>query len=831
MEFFLILVIIILAIIIATRTSSNTTDTSIEMINFNRKLDRILNEIAQINLKIDGSKIQSKTVDLPKVEEVVKVAAAIIPPIITEVVKTEEKIENIIETEYIEEAKRVVEMNENKSSIDDKIKNIEEKIAQVPIQKTQQQTRYQQTLSPPESNVWEDFKEKNPDMEKFIGENLISKIGILILVLGISYFVKYAIDQDYINETGRVGIGILCGAILLGFSHYLHKEYKAFSSVLVAGAITVFYFTIAYGFHKYHLYSQTITFGIMVGITLFSTLISVYYDRRELAVLSVIGGFAVPFMVSTGEGNYIALFTYFIILNVGMLILSYFKQWDIVKLLSFAFTYAIFAFWYSSRYSAIADRAHINTFLFLNTFYLIFLVMTMVDILKNRVPNFAVKIGFLMINTAITFFISMDILTHYYPDLRGLYTLIFSVVNLSTTYLVYKYNREQSQIIYFMLGLTLLFATIAIPIQFDGYYVTIFWAAEAFLLLWVSHKSNQNSFFTASIIVYLLALISLVLDWGHYNSGLLYPIIRNSIFLTGIVVNISIYAACVLIRRYDFKFPIAENDKFDSNIFLVVGVFISYMIGFLEVQYQSNQYFTATYSHQSYLMMYHYIFTTLGILYFARFTDNRYLFTLFFSVINIGLFILFNAYQPFYEMKIGIIDQRPESIAFYANFVYLTCILLSIFILIKRYKDVSQLYVFERRYLITALLVFIVFLMSNQLLMYIMHSNIVFKSSYLTEHTDFKFQLYKVLFPIIWGVLSLLYLAYGIRNKNRPVRIVSLSLLLLTVLKLFLYDIKNVSEGGRILAFILLGVLILIMSFMYQKIKKIILDDSPKNED
>lgn len=822
MEFFLILIIIILVIILVTRKSNNTSESSIEMINFNRKLDKILNEINQLNLKIDGPKIPIKPVDIPKVEK----AASIVPPIISEIVKKEEKLE----TEYIDEAKRVIEMNleETKkleTSLDEKINKIEEK----------KLSPYSQPYKPApvelEPSFWEDFKKKNPDFEKFIGENIAPKIGILILVLGISFFVKYAIDNDYINETGRIGIGILCGAILLGFSHYLHKEYKAFSSVLVAGAITVFYFTIGYGFHKYHLYTQTVTFGIMVGITLFSTLISVYYDRKELAVLSVIGGFAVPFMVSTGEGNYIALFSYFIILNIGMLILSYFKQWDIVKILSFSFTYFIFAFWYASRYPTIAETAHLNTFLFINTFYFIFLVMTMVDILKNRVDNFALKIGFLLINTAITFFISMDILNAYYLDFRGLYTLLFSVINLTTTFLVYKYKRDQSQIIYFMLGLTLLFATIAIPIQFDGYYVTIFWAAEAFLLLWISYKSNQNSFFTASIIVYLLSLISLVLDWGHYNSGLLYPIVRNSIFLTGLFVNASIYAACILIRRFNFKFPIGEQDKFDSNIFLIVGVLISYIIGFLEVQYQTNQYYTSNFSHHSFLMVYHYIFTTLGILYFARHIDNRYLFTLLFSVINIGLFIFHNAYQPFREMEFGISTQHEELIAFYSNFVYLVCIIISLIILIKRYKHVTQFYVFERRYLITGLLIFFVFIISNQLLMYIMHANIEFNSAYLGQHTALKYQLYKVLFPIVWGVLSLLYLAYGIRNKNRPVRIVSLSLLLITVLKLFLYDIKDVSEGGRILAFILLGVLILIMSFMYQKIKKIILDDSPKIEE
>src|SRR5699024_9988319 len=106
------------------------------------------------------------------------------------------------------------------------------------------------------------------------------------------------------------------GALIMGIAHKLRKKYAAFSSVFVAGAIAVFYFTIGIAFHTYHLFGQTTAFIIMVLITIFSCLISLSYNRKELAVLSLIGGFAVPFMVSTGQGNYVVLFTYILILNI-----------------------------------------------------------------------------------------------------------------------------------------------------------------------------------------------------------------------------------------------------------------------------------------------------------------------------------------------------------------------------------------------------------------------------------------------------------------------------------------------------------------------------------
>ena len=135
----------------------------------------------------------------------------------------------------------------------------------------------------------------------------------------------------------------------MAIAHKLKKNYAAFSSVLVAGAISIFYFTISIAFHDYHLFSQTVAFAIMVVITAFSTFVSVAYNRQELAVLSLIGGFAVPFMVSTGEGNYVVLFTYIAILNIGILGIAYFKKWNIVTILSFVFTNLLLFSWYNKE--------------------------------------------------------------------------------------------------------------------------------------------------------------------------------------------------------------------------------------------------------------------------------------------------------------------------------------------------------------------------------------------------------------------------------------------------------------------------------------------------
>jgi hypothetical protein len=91
-------------------------------------------------------------------------------------------------------------------------------------------------------------------------------------------------------------------------------------------------------------------------------------------------------------------------------------------------------------------------------------------------------------------------------------------------------------------------------------------------------------------------------------------------------------------------------------------------------------------------------------------------------------------------------------------------------------------------------------------------------------------QIIKTGFPILWGILAFVFLIIGIRKPRKTLRIVALSLLGITILKLFLFDIGNASETGKIMAFILLGILILIISFVYQKIKVLVQDDNKPNE-
>ncbi|MGZ3946344.1 MAG: DUF2339 domain-containing protein, partial [Mucilaginibacter sp.] len=354
------------------------------------------------------------------------------------------------------------------------------------------------------------FFEQHPDMEKFIGENLVNKIGIAILVLAIGFFVKYAIDNNWVGAAGRVGIGILCGGILIGIAHRLRKSYKAFSSVLVGGGLAIFYFTITLAFHEFHLFSQTVSFIILIVITIFAVVLSLLYDRQELAVIALIGGLSSPFMVSTGAANFNALFLYMVILNAGLLIIAYFKSWRILNISAFGLTVIVVA---GVIYTLPGKAAGLG-FVYTSILYLLFFFINIANNIRENKKFLAADFTILLVNTALYFASGLYLLTVMHDEQwRGLFCASIGGINLFLSFILFRSKRAEINILYLLIGITLTFLSLTAPIQLHGHFITLFWAAESVLIYWLFTKSNIRIMQWASLLIWVAMLCSLMMDW------------------------------------------------------------------------------------------------------------------------------------------------------------------------------------------------------------------------------------------------------------------------------------------------------------------------------
>ena len=694
-------------------------------------------------------------------------------------------------------------------------------------------------IQPPRPSIWERFKERNPDLEKFIGENLINKIGILILVLGISYFVKFAIDKDWINEPARVGIGILAGSLVLFIAHRLRQKYAPFSSVLVAGAIAIYYFTIAIAFHEYQLFGQQVAFMIMVLITAFSCLISLSYNRMELAILSLVGGFLVPFMVSTGSGNYLVLFTYIVILDIGILALAYFKRWHVVQVLAFVFTILLFGSWVVNEMSVL-DPPYLGALIFGFVFYLIFIAITVINNLRTKGSFTKIQLAMLSLNNFVFYGIGILILSEYKPEFNGLFTVFLAVLNMAYALLLYKKFGLDKTAIYLLIGLTLTFITLAIPVQFSGNNITMFWAAEAVLLLWLSQKSQIKSYRFAAVILHFLMLVSLFMDWFGYMDWVapLAPVL-NPIFIAGVLVVTSLVGVGYLLRHETqslSKFGLTFKPQPYRKFTIILAIITGYFVGLFEVGHQAYARYVFT-DFLAILVLYHLLFIAIfcAVLYRNKKTWSKILISVL-MIINIVLFTFVFMRIPFLEHDNNMLNGTQNQTAYYLHLLSLVLIVYFWYLLIISNKD--QLFSMVRKtWAIWAAVFVMVVIASTEMViqgLYFMDTSIELTrfgyDAKLEMVSAVRSKIIKTGFPVLWGIMAFVLLIVGIKKQVQHLRIIALTLLGLTIVKLFVYDINNVSETGKIIAFILLGVLILIISFVYQKLKFLVVDKTKTAE-
>lgn len=667
------------------------------------------------------------------------------------------------------------------------------------------------------------FFERYPDIEKFIGENLVNKIGIAILVLAIGFFVKYAIDNNWIGPIGRVSIGILCGAILVGFAHRMRNNYKAFSSVLTGGGLAIFYFTITLAFQQFHLFTQLVALLILIVITVFAVVLSLLYDRQELAVIALIGGFASPFLLSNGTSNYNGLFIYLLLLNAGLLSIAYFKAWRILNISSFGLSVIVFV---AILYTLTNTNYYIGL-RFATIFYLLFFTINIINNIRENKSFLTIDFSILLINTALYFAAGLYLLTGMgLPQYRGLFSAALALINLVLSYILFRKKTVDPNILYLLIGITLTFISLTAPIQLHGNNITLFWASETVLMYWLYQKSAINLMKLTSMVIWLVMIISLVMDisviYGHSDNHL--TIVANKGFITTMCAAVSSYLLYVLIKK-DSQ-PEIYGIIINKSLYRIIAIILLFLSGLLEINHQFGYFFPRSDMNILYLALYVPVFAYLFHIISAKINGAGHNWELILTILACTALVYLFLAPVFFNQLQDMLEQKKISTSHFAvHWVSDIFIIMVFYQIIRLCQDKFDDPTKNRIVWLLTTAIVIFFSLEICLL-----SELVFYSG--QNNIDTIQTVYvKTALPVLWGVISFILMWLGMRNKQKNLRIISLSLFSVTLLKLFMFDINHIPVAGKIAAFFCLGVLLLIISFMYQKVKKIIVDDETKTKE
>lgn len=436
-------------------------------------------------------------------------------------------------------------------------------------------------------------------------------------------------------------------------------------------------------------------------------------NRRELAIIALVGGFIAPFLVGSGDGSYWVLFTYVMILDLGMFGLSIYKKWGELPVICFALTWIVFAgYTYAADLDLMGSVQLMHLLIFSIAFYLIFL-LSVASIVRINIRGInQYLLGVIGLNNFVFLFFALCLLQNMELErnYKGLVTLFVAAINFALFFWIKRKGEPFTFLMHTLLGIALTFVSVTIPIQLEGTFITLFWASEVMIILWFYSRFRLRVY---EIFAWVLPALTL----GSYG--------------------MDVFHGCMEARYGDSSLFI--NGLFATGIF--TGLSLSLFGGMsLWVGYDD--------------------------LFIPRFL-------LWVSLLLIGghIFVLGRYYYKSFDAR----EKRTHGMTLYI------CLLSTILLAVGTNNLLNQLGLLDEL---------------------------------------------SAGFSISLSLAGFMQMAVGMRLHLKVVRMISLATFSLVLLKLVMVDLWLLPTIGKVVVFIILGVILLILSFLYQKLKTVLFDDS-----
>ncbi|CAN5453257.1 DUF2339 domain-containing protein [soil metagenome] len=721
-----------------------------------------------------------------------------------------------------------------------------------PAYQSNYQTREKSDFGSSANSQSSSAEEKQPILQKlgveeFVGRNLISLIGIVITIIGVAIGAKYAIDSNLISPAMRIILGYAFAFATLGIAVRLKAKYDSFSAILLSGAMAMLYFLTFFAYSFYDLMPQTAAFLMMLLITAFTVAAAINYNRQVIAHIGLVGAYAVPFLLSNDSGRAAILFGYMTIVNFGILVVSVKKFWKPLFYSSFIFSWLIFAAWYFTRYNSAEHFTLAFAFLtiFFATFYLTFVSYKLV---ADEEFNSEIVL-LILVNSIIFYALGYSILDSRADgrEFLGLFTIANAFIHFFLAAIVKKYRLGGNINLYLPFTLSLTFLTLAFPVQFRGHWLTVFWVAEAAFLFVVGRTKRLAIFETFSYPLLALALISLFngLQTAFVSEAVLTPFL-NTNFLTSAIFAADFGAIYFInARKNDSEIVPKDLQEIVNIIFPTIFLVILYNTFRTEI----GNYFhgelvrtavsipppfaaaSPSFLKDSSLEYFNWIWHinyTMFFLTVLSFVNIKRIKSQFLASINIGLNVIF--IFVFITAGLYFISELRENYLAQTNAEYFS---RGIFHLLVRYISyafiaglIAAVYeYFKQKFVRDYLPDLPLDLIFDAVFYFTMLW--IFSSELLNLMDVFGVaDSYKLGLSILWGIFALALIVIGIYKRKTYLRISAIVLFALTLVKLFFYDIADLSTISKTVVFISLGVLLLIISFLYNKFKDVISENN-----
>ena len=676
------------------------------------------------------------------------------------------------------------------------------------------------TMSPPPAK-----SRTKEEWEALIGGKLLNRIGALALILGVGFFLQYAFANDWITEPIRVAVGVLLGlALLAGAARSASGGFQIFAQGLVGAGIAILYLSAYASFNYYHLVGQPWAFVFMSAVTVITFTQAFRYNSIVVALLGLLGGFLTPFLLSTGEVNPVGLFSYLALLNLGLLVVAWRKDsWISIEPLSMAGTYFIYAVWLGENY---ADSSFVPGLLFLALFWMMFHAVHTARVVGNVMSHTRFRLLLASLHGLVVYILLYALINEGHAEWRVTATLVLAVLYGATSLAARRRPGEEGVFLHSTLTAILL-VIIATGIQFKGMELVRFWSVEALALTWAGARGRVRLVWAGGLALYALGFLLLLGTRGAFLSPSAEPftLLFNNRAFTFLLLAACLALSGMLMGRLE------QSGRGVVSILLHIAWC---WVLFILISAETIDFFAQLIRNAGPARTQHLEFLramalpviwgacALPLVLLGSRISIR-------PIIYSGLIMLFIAgcfglvrgltFVPIGEF-VSLLNERALLLILLVAQYALAWRLLS------EDKGVSGLSGRLRSGLQAGIVLLFLVLITGETWDYFargVYRLALVPGTVYNEELARLQNLRQLLLSSGWLVYSIILMALGIWKRSRVVRIEAIALFGVAILKIFIYDLSFLDTLYRIFSFLGLGVILLAVSYLYQRYRAIIL--------
>lgn len=339
--------------------------------------------------------------------------------------------------------------------------------------------------------------------------NLVAKMGLLILFIGVSFLLKYASERVTVPIELRLAGIVLADIALLVWGWRMRLTHRGLSLPIQGAALGIMMLVTFGAFRIYHLIPSGMAFGLLFVLTAFTCLLAVLQNAFWLAAFGIVGGFASPILTSTGSGNHVALFSYYTLLNAGILAIALKRSWRALNLLGFAFTFGIGTAWGMRSY--VPELHYLSTQLFLILFFVFYVAIALIWAKRQALELKAYVDATLVFGTPLAAFGLQVALMQGVQFGNAFSALGFGVFYTALALVLWRGRAGKLKLLVeSFLALGIVFGTLAIPFALDGRWTSAAWALEGAGVVWVGLRQRQRLTMLFGLLVQAAAWVSFI---------------------------------------------------------------------------------------------------------------------------------------------------------------------------------------------------------------------------------------------------------------------------------------------------------------------------------